>query len=138
MDSNRIRTVYEDFASGRLDRVSPLLDEDIDFLSHAPQDIFPYLGRRRGRREILNALSQVHEKLEVIAFWPITVVVDDDQAALTVVVNVRERATRKSATFLAAHFLRLREDRIVDYRAIIDSFDAVRQLAGANTSNLRI
>ena len=128
MNSERIREIYEDFAYCRLDRLSEALDERIDFLSHAPSEIFPFLGRRRGREDVLRAVSEVHERLEVLSFWPITTVVDDDQGALTVVVNIKDRATDKRATFLAAHFLRFRNGRIVEYRAIIDSCDAIRQL----------
>ena len=133
MVSHRLVEIYEDFALARLDRIVQVLDEKIDFLSHAPIDIFPYLGRRRGRTEVLEALAEVHRHLEVLS-WPITTVVDDDQAALTVVVNIKQRASGKAATFLAAHFLRFRRDQIVEYRAIIDSLDAVRQISAAASS----
>jgi ketosteroid isomerase-like protein len=125
---SRVREIYDDFANARFDRLLEVMDDKIDFISHAPPDVFPYLGRRRGRAEVIQALSEVHKRLEVLSFWPITTVVDDDHAALTVVITVRDRATQNSASFLAAHFLRFNNDRIVDYRAIIDSLDAVRQL----------
>ena len=125
----RVRDIYEDFAHARVERLSEVVDKNIDFLSHAPPDVFPYLGRRLGREEVLQAVTEVHKMLEVKTFWPITTVVDGDQAALTVVVEVKDRATERVATFLAAHFLRFRDGRIVEYRAIIDSLDAVRQLS---------
>jgi ketosteroid isomerase-like protein len=130
---DRIREIYEDFANGRIDRLSDVVDEKIDFISHAPSDLFPYLGRRRGREAVLQALSEVHKKLEVLSFWPITTIIDEDNAALTVVIRVKDRTTEKAANFLAAHFLRFRDGRIVEYRAIIDSLDAVRQLASNPT-----
>ena len=114
MNSNRILEIYEDFAKARIDRISEILDEKIDFISHAPTDVFPYLGRRRGRAEVLQALEEVHDKLEVLSFWPLTTVVDGDQAALTVLINVKERATDKTANFLAAHFLRFRNNLMLD------------------------
>jgi hypothetical protein len=129
MNSSRILEIYEDFAKARMDRISEILDEKIDFISHAPTDVFPYLGRRRGRVEVLEALAEVHDKLEVLSFWPLSTVVDGDQAALTVLINVKDRTTGKTANFLAAHFLRFRKNLIVEYRAIIDSLDAVRQLS---------
>ena len=129
-NSDRIREIYEDFAHGRLDRLAEVIDQKIDFLSHAPADVFPYLGRRRGRTDVLQAFSEVHKKLEIISFWPMTTIVNDDRAALTVVVKVKDRASGRSANYLAAHFMRFREGRIVDFCAIINSLDAVRQLAG--------
>jgi len=129
VDAARVREIYDDFVHARFDKLAEALDEKVDFLSHAPSDVFPYLGRRRGRAEVLEALSEVHKKLEVVCFWPLTTVVDNNQAALTVVVKVTDRATKRTANFLGAHFLRFRDDRIADYCAIIDSFDAARQLA---------
>ena len=128
MDAQRIRHIYEDFSLNRLERLADIFDEKIDFISHAPAGIFPYLGRRLGKAAVLEAFAEVHKKLEITAFWPITTVVDGDNAALTVLIDVRERASSTGATFLAAHFLRFRNDRMVEYRAIIDSLDAVEQL----------
>src|ERR1044072_7632403 len=127
VDAARVREIYDDFVNARFDKLSDALDENVDFLSHAPSDIFPYLGRRRGRADVLQALSEVHKKLEVVCFWPMTTVVDNNHAALTVVVKVTDRVTKRTANFLGAHFLRFRDDRITDYCAIIDSFDAARQ-----------
>ncbi|MFK4490968.1 hypothetical protein ABIA45_006046 [Bradyrhizobium sp. USDA 336] len=59
-----------------------------------------------------------------------TIVVNDDRAALSVIIKVKDRATARSAHYLAAHFLRFRKNRIIDFCAIIDSLDAARQLAG--------
>ena len=129
VDVARVREIYDDFVHARFDKLADALDEKVDFLSHAPSDVFPYLGRRSGRAEVLEALSEVHKKLEVVCFWPLTTVVDNNQAALTVVVKVTDRATKRTASFLGAHVLRFRSDRIADYCAIIDSFDAARQLA---------
>src|SRR4051812_3640150 len=131
LTQDRVLEIYEDFARGCLHLLRDKLDEEIDFLSHAPADIFPYLGKCRGREEVIRALSMVHERLEVITFWPITVLIDGNNAALTVVISVKERSSGRSAYFLAAHFLRFRHGRIAEYRAIIDSLDAVRQLANS-------
>ena len=130
LNPERIREIYDDFAHARLDRLSEVIDEKIDFLSHAPADVFPYLGRRCGRAEVLQAFSEIHKKLEILSFWPMTTVVDGDRAALTVIIKVKDRATNRSANYLAAHFMRFRQGRIVDFCAIIDSLDAARQLAG--------
>lgn len=128
LSRDTVREIYDNFVSARFDQLAAAMDENIDFISHAPADVFPYLGRRRGRTEVLSALSEVHEKLDIQAFFPLTTVVDEDQAAVTLVIKVKDRFTGRSANFLAAHFLRFRNGKIVDYSAIIDSLDAVRQL----------
>lgn len=56
---SRVREIYDDFANARFDRLLEVMDDKIDFISHAPPDVFPYLGRRRGRAEVIQALSEV-------------------------------------------------------------------------------
>src|SRR3954462_9679011 len=96
----RIHEIYDDFVNCRLDRLSEVFDKDIDFLSHAPSDVFPYLGRRRGWAEVSKAISQIHEHLEVVYFWPLSILLDRNNAALTVFVSIRQRSSGKQANFL--------------------------------------
>ena len=128
VSSTRVHQIYDDFANARLEGLSEALDEHVDFVSHAPADIFPYLGRRRGRTDVIEAFSEIYKKFEVLSFWPITVLVDGNDAAVTLFVDLKERNTGKRANFLAAHFLRFRNGRIAEYRSIVDSWDAMRQL----------
>jgi ketosteroid isomerase-like protein len=123
-------SIYEDFVAGRFDRLERVLDDNIDFISHAPTEVFPYLGRRQGRAQVLEALMELHRELEFLSLLPVTTVFDDHSAALTVVIQVRRRSTGRLANFLAAHFMRFRDDRLVEYSGIVDSLDLVRQLLG--------
>ena len=123
----RVRKIYDDFAFGRLHRLADVFDQDIDFISHAPTTIFPYLGKRHGRQNVLAALTELHEKLQVTSIRLMSVVVADDQAALTALMDVTERRSSRKAQFLASHFLRFRQGQIVSFCGIIDSLEVVRQ-----------
>lgn len=125
---DRIRQIYDDFANGRLDRLAQALDEHVHFISNAPTDYFPYLGRRQGRAEVLKAFAELHEKLEIVSFCPLTVLVDHNDAALTVFMRIKDRTTGQFATFMAAHFLQFRNGLVAGYCGIIDSLKAVQQL----------
>jgi len=127
ISAERVREIYDDFAFGRLDRLSEVFDQDIEFISHAPTTIFPYLGRRRGRPDVLAALTEIHEKLQVTSIRLMSVVVAGDQAGLTALMDVTERCSSRKAQFLAAHFLRFQQGQIVSFCGIMDSLDAVRQ-----------
>src|SRR3954469_18925429 len=115
LSQGRIREIYEDFVNCRLDRLSEVFDNDVDFLSHAPANVFPYLGRRRGWAEVSKAISQTHENLEVVYFWPLSILIDRNNAALTVFVSIKQRSSGIQADFLAAHFLKFRRGRIVEF-----------------------
>ena len=60
LTETRVREIYEDFASARLDRLAEAFDQNVDFLSHAPTDFFSYLGRHRGRAAALAAMAEIH------------------------------------------------------------------------------
>src|SRR3954452_5859286 len=126
LSQGRIHEIYEDFVHCRLDELSKVFHKDVDFLSHAPTDIFPYLGRRRGWAEVSKAISQIHEHLEIIYFWPLSVLIDRNNAALTVFVSIRQRSSGKQADFLAAHFVKFRRGRIVEFCGISDPLETVR------------
>jgi hypothetical protein len=134
MDQSRIREIYDDFTYARFDRLAEAFDENVDFISHAPHEFFPYLGRHRGRAALMSAFSDTHKALAISSFWPLTVLINDDNAAVSLVIAVEHRSTGKKAQFLGGHFLRFRSSRIIQYCGIIDSLDAVRQLAD-RTSN---
>ncbi|MFC7701761.1 hypothetical protein ACFQX9_34445 [Bradyrhizobium sp. GCM10028915] len=85
-------------------------------MSHAPGDLFPYLGRRRGRDAVLGACAEIHDKLEIMSSWPMTTLVEGNQAALTVVIEVRHRTTDRLANFLAANFFAI--SRRAHYRLL--------------------
>ena len=126
----RIYEIYEAFSAGNLDLLADAFDEQADFVTNAPTNVFPYLGRRVGRAAILKTLSAIHDEFESLTFMPIWIVVEGDTAGAILSVNATQRTTKRVMRFFAAHFLRFRDDRIVEYRSIMDSFEAVQQLLG--------
>ena len=73
----RVYEIYEAFSAGNLDLLADTFDENVDFRSNAPDEVFSYLGHRRGKSEVVKTL------------WA-----------------------------------------VIEYRAILDSFEAVQQVLG--------
>jgi ketosteroid isomerase-like protein len=44
--------------------------------------------------------------------------------------RLRQRSTNRIIQLLVAHFMRLRDGRIIEMREFMDSFDAVQQVLG--------
>jgi ketosteroid isomerase-like protein len=126
----RIYQIYEAFSAGRLDLLADVFDENVDFITNAPSEVFPYLGRRMGRAEVIKALRSVHNEFEALSFLPIWMVTERDTAGVILSIHATQKATGRIIRFFAAHFLRFREDRILEYRAIMDSLEAVQQVLG--------
>ena len=56
--------------------------------------------------------------------------VDGDRAATVSRVTALQRGTNRVISYRQAQFFRFRDNKIVSYRAILDSFDAAEQLLG--------
>ena len=127
----RIYDVYKTFSAGRLDLLSEMFDERVDFMSNAPREVFPYLGRLLGRAAVMRGLAAVHQEFDSVRFVPLRIIIDDDQSAGVIVsIELRQRATARIIRLFAAHFLRFQDNRIIEYRAFLDTFDAVQQVLG--------
>ena len=126
----RIYAVYEAFSAGNFDILSEMFDEQVDFESNAPVEVFPYLGRLIGRAAVIRALRAVHGEFESIVFIPLRIIIDSQSAGVVVSVQLKQRTTQRAVRLFAAHFLRFNNNRIVEYRAFLDTFEAVQQVLG--------
>ena len=127
----RIYEIYKTFSDGQFDVLSDMFDERVDFMSNAPHEVFPYLGRLLGRAAVMKGLTAVHQEFEPVLFVPLRIILDNDQSAGVVVsIELKQRATGRMIRLFAAHFLRFQDNRIVEYRAFLDTFEAVQQVLG--------
>ena len=126
----RLYELYNAYHQGRVDVVLDAWHEEADLISYTPVEIFPYLGRRRGKAAIAETLAKVHAEFEVLTYHPISMLVDKDNAATIVMARLRQRSTDRVIQLTEAHFIRLRDGRIIEVRAFTDSFDAVQQVLG--------
>lgn len=105
-------------------------DDAAVFASHAPVDVFPYLGRQIGKAAIAAMMTKVHSQFDHLTFDPIFMVVEEDTAAVIVLVRLRQRTTGRIIQLLSAHFLQFHEGKISELREFMDTFDAVQQVLG--------
>jgi uncharacterized protein len=126
----RLDALYRAMKSGRLNFVLNAFDDNIEYISYAPEKVFPYLGHHRGKEDVAASLRMIHEEFEFLTYEPIFMVVEVENAAVIVFARVYQRATRRTIQLVIAHFLRFRGGRIVELREFMDSFDAVQQLLG--------
>ncbi len=126
----RIYDLYTAYRLGRIDFVLNSYDDEAELISYAPINVFPYLGRQRGKAAIAATMKKVHADFEILSYQPIFMVVENDNAGTIVMARLRQRSTDRIIQLLVAHFIRLRDGRIVEIREFMDSFDAVQQVLG--------
>ncbi len=126
----RIVDLYAAYAKGHTDFVLNSIDDDIDFVSYAPIDIFPYLGHHRGKAAFANVMRNAQATFEFLAYEPVFLVVQANDAAAMISMRVRQRSTGRVIRMFVADFLRFRNGRIYEFRQFMDTFDAVQQVLG--------
>jgi uncharacterized protein len=126
----RVIDLYAAYAKGRMDFVLNSIDDDIDFVSYAPTDIFPYLGHHRGKAAFAQVMRAAYATFEYLAYKPVFLVVEGNDAAAMISMRLRQRSTGRVIRMFVAEFLRFRDGRIYEFREFMDTFDAVQQVLG--------
>jgi uncharacterized protein len=126
----RLRTLYAAVRKGQLDFVLNAIHDDIEFISYSPVTVFPFLGHRRGKAAMSEALHGAVEAFEFVACEPVSMVVEPENAAVMLFTRGVSRATGRSVQGMLAHFLRFRDGKIVELREFMDSLKAAEQALG--------
>ena len=126
----RIYEIYRTFSAGHLDQVADMFDERVDFISNAPVDVFPYLGHRVGKVQVMKALEAVHDEFSTVEYLPLKIMIDGQSAGVIVSIRLTQRTTRRLIRVFSAHFLQFKDNRIIEYRAFLDTLEAVQQVLG--------
>jgi len=121
----RLSTLYAAMKLGQLDFVLNAIDDDIEFISYAPIKVFPFLGHRRGKAAMSEALHGALAAFEFLSCEPIFMVVELESAAVMLFAR-----GRRSVQGMLAHFVRFRNGKIVELREFMDSFRAAEQALG--------
>src|SRR5687768_15119683 len=129
------REHVENFRRARRSRdpqqIEPFLDDHVDWLLTGPVELLHFCGQRRGKAEVLNCLTRQHPAvLDTFKVELATLLIDRDRAASLSRLTGIQRSTGRTICYNQAQFLRFRDGKIVEYRGIIDSFDAAEQIIG--------
>ena len=125
-----VRDLYDSYARRDFDRVAALIHDDIDWMIYGPMQVFPFVGPRRGRAAVLEALGSIAEHYALDSYVPETIIVDGDRAAVMSNVRFIQRASNRALRFRLANFLRVQDGRIIEFREFANTFDLVEQARG--------
>lgn len=126
---------YEAFVArdaGRLDRI---LDDDIDWLLAGPAEQFDHYGRRHGKDSVIELITRImpcyfHTTGFVFEHLIVEGDATDGQVAAHGRLRARQRDTGRSLNFRFANFLRFEDGKLISFRGVPDTFDAVEQIVG--------
>jgi ketosteroid isomerase-like protein len=123
-------TFYQASAERDIDRAMSLIADDVDWLVQGPVDVFPFLGQRRGKDAVLEGYRDIARKLDIRAYLVEALLVDGDRAAALIRLSSIIRATGRVMTIRTSQFSRFCDGKIVEMRAVIDTYDMVEQTLG--------
>jgi ketosteroid isomerase-like protein len=126
-----VDSFYDAVASGDATRVVAFLADRVDWLILGPVDFAPFCGQRRSKAEVFEVFDQlIPQMLNLTGCTREYILIDRDRVALLGRLTGTQRRTDRIISFRFANFMRFRDGKIVEYRAIGDTLDAVEQMLG--------
>ena len=133
----RVRDFYEARMSRDPELISQFLHDDVEWAIAGPVDLIPFCGQHRGKEAALDAMVRVAPSVfRVTKVTLDEILIDGDRAAGFSRLSAIQSGTGRTISYQRAEFFQFRDNRILIYRAVLDSFDMAEQMLGhaINTS----
>lgn len=132
MDTRAVVTaLYKAYREGNAEHVASLIHDDIDWIIHGPARVFPFEGPRRGKAQVLEVLGAIAQQFELKRYEHELLIVEGDRAAVLSKTSFVQRSTGRTLSMQIVNFIRVQDGKIIEFREISDTFDAVEQAMGA-------
>ena len=126
-----VEAFYHALSVRDMDALACFLDDEVVWTISGPVDILPFCGRRVGKVVVMDLLERdIPTLLSGRRFFAKTMLVDGDRAAVLGKLTATKRAGGRAISYRIAHFIQFRDEKVIDYVSIIDSYDAVEQMLG--------
>jgi ketosteroid isomerase-like protein len=135
MTRSLLRQRVEDFYQARMSRdparIAPFLDEDVTWSISGPVDLIPFCGQRQGKEAVMDAIVRLAPALMTVTKLEFEeFLIDGDRAACFTRLTAVRTGTGRVISYRRAEIFRFRDNKIVAYRAILDSLDVAEQVLG--------
>lgn len=128
-----VRAFCEALASRDPSKLLPMLADDVEWTVFGPIDYFPFFGTRRGKDAVTDALCrEIADYLHLQRCDFERMLFDGEEAATLVRMTAQHIPTQRVISFRLAQFIKFRDGKLVEMRAILDSFDVVEQVLSAS------
>jgi len=125
-----VQTFLQAFASRDLAKLGPCLHDDILWTIVGPVEMIRFCGERRGKAAVLDLIGRIIPAImKFTGFDPEILLVDGDRCATLARISGVTPCGRV-VSYRCTQFVRFQDDKVIEYRAITDTFDAAEQLLG--------
>ena len=133
----RVRDFYDARMSRDPEIIAQFLHDDVEWAVAGPVDLIPFCGQHHGKAAALDAMVRVAPSVFKVTKVSLDeILVDGDRAAGFTRLAAVQSGTGRIITYQRAEFFLFRDNKIVNYHAVLDSFDVAEQMLGhaINTS----
>lgn len=124
------RVLHRALQDQRSEELSSVIDENVEWAIYGPIEMFPFLGSRRGKSEVLKVCSQIGKLVNVKRLDRESIMLGENSAASLLRYSLTRTNSDKSISLRLAQFSQFRDDRLISMRAVVDTFDLVEQALG--------
>ncbi len=125
-----VKGLYDAYVLRDFVRVATYIHDDIEWVIHAPRQLFGFTGPRHGKKAVLEALGGIAKDYAIEEYRPKITIVDGDRATVVSDVVFAQRSSGRMLNFRIADVMRLRDGQIVEFEEFIDSVDVAEQALG--------
>jgi ketosteroid isomerase-like protein len=126
-----VEAFYKALAGCDMETLAPFLDDNVVWTISGPVDILQFCGQHSGKTVVLKLLDRdIPLLLEKRRLYPESMVIDGDRVAVLGKLSARRRDVGHAISYRIAQFFRFRDEKVVEYVSLIDSFDAAEQVLG--------
>lgn len=112
-------------------KVAEFLHDDVSWTISGPVDVLPFCGLHRGKAAVLDLVGRVVPSIfRVFSVVRGSTLIDGDRVATLNRLSGRRSDDGRVISYRLAHFMRFRDDKVIENISVMDSFDAVEQLLG--------
>jgi hypothetical protein len=123
------------FYAGDAPRLEACCHEGFTSIIHAPVDIFPHLGLKKGKAWVTQAIRIQQERYSVRRYALQSVIVDGERAATLIHISLTKRSDQRIVQLTVGDFYTLRDGLILEHQSFFDSFDFLQQVLGRDLTD---
>ena len=118
------------------ERIAAFLDDDVEWSLCGPVDLLPFCGQRRGKAAVVDTLTRLVPSVIRLTKMDLEqILIDGDRAASYMHLTAVHACAGRTVSYRSAQFILARDGKILDFRGLIDSFDAAEQVLLAAMGN---
>lgn len=124
------RALHRAINERHTDDLAAMIDDNVEWAVFGPIDMFPFLGARRGKHEVLEVCRQISDNVRVHRFERESMMLGDESGASMMRYSLTALDSNRPISLRLAQFANFKDGLLTSMRVVVDTFDLVEQTLG--------